>query len=401
MAFIQTLPTQPGPQINPGLAPGHPLLAGSQPGQTLGGQMAPQIFPPSQPGPQINPGLAPGHPALTGAQPLPPDVLSPFPGQTQPGPQINPGLAPGVPAFSDPNAGLVIPGPQNFPLGSGPAIPGTGGLNVGQQSQSFPPTGLLGAEAALQGGLSGALSGIGAGIGSSNALLSPFTQGGQSAFNLQSALSGALGPAAQQQAFSNFTASPGQQFLTDAAEQSLLRNQAAVGGLGGGNVLSALQDQAIGLAQQDFGNQFSQLGQLAGLGAQTAGQQAGLNFAGGQSIADLAFGTGQSLASGRTRAGELIANQIGGTTSALSNLVSQQGTGLADLLGAGGGNLADILAGAGQTQSQGLQQLAALLANISTGQGSQIAGLPSIPGTQQATGTLGNIGNFITALGTL
>ncbi len=263
------------------------------------------------------------------------------------------------------------------------------------------PTGLLGSEEALRRALEGSTGAIETGIARGAEITDPFTQGGTQAFNLQGALSGALGPQAQQQAFADFQASPGQEFLTGEAERSLLRNQAAIGGLGGGNVRSALQEQAIGLAAQDFGNQFGRLGQVSGLGAQLAGQQAGANVAGGQNLANLAFGTGQTLAGGRTRAGEQIAGQIGATTSALANLAAQQGGGLSDILGAGGGNLANLLSGAGQAQGTSQEQLAAILANIATGQGSQIAGLPGVPGVQQTTGQLGNIANLITAFGTL
>lgn len=263
------------------------------------------------------------------------------------------------------------------------------------------PTGLLGSEEALRRALEGATGAIETGITRGADITQPFAAGGTAAFNLQGALSGALGPETQQQAFADFQASPGQQFLTGEAERSLLRNQAAIGGLGGGNVRRALQEQAVGLAQQDFGNQFGRLGQVAGLGGQFAGQQAAANIAGGQNLANLAFGTGQTLAGGRTRAGEQIAQAIGGTTSALANLASQQGAGVSDILGGGGGNLANILSQAGAAQGLSSQQLATILANLSTGQASQIAGLPTFPGVQQVEGQLGNIGNLVTAFGTL
>lgn len=79
----------------------------------------------------------------------------------------------------------------------------------------------------------------------------------------------------QQQLLSNpssFQESPGQRFLRERGERSLLRNSAAIGGLGGGNVRSALQEQGIGFAAQDFNNQFNRLGSLAGRGQDAAGQ---------------------------------------------------------------------------------------------------------------------------------
>ena len=263
------------------------------------------------------------------------------------------------------------------------------------------PIGLLGSEDALRRALAGGVAGIETGLGQATQTLAPFTEGGQQAFGLQAALSGAQGAPAQQQAFGQFQASPGQQFLRDEAEQALLRNQSAIGGLGGGNVRGALQEQAIGLAAQDFGNQFSRLGQVAGLGGALAGQQAGIGFGAGRDVGNLAFQTGQNLATGRTRAAEQIAGQVGGTTSALANLTAQQGAGLSDIIGSGAGNIANLLSGAGQAQGLSQEQLAAILANISTGQGTQIAGLPGIPGVTQTEAQLGNIGNLITAFGTL
>ena len=172
----------------------------------------------------------------------------------------------------------------------------------GQQAFNTIPTGLMGSEQALQRALQGSIAGIEAGAAQGTQALAPFVGGGQQAFNLQAALSGAQGAPAQQEAISGFQASPGQQFLQQQAEQALLRNQAAIGGLGGGRVRSALQEQAIGLSAQDFANQFGRLGQVAGLGGQLAGQQAGLSFGSGRDVGQLAFGTGQALASGRQRA---------------------------------------------------------------------------------------------------
>jgi hypothetical protein len=94
----------------------------------------------------------------------------------------------------------------------------------------------------------------------------PFQEAGVGAIGQQQALLGLSGAGAQQSAFDQFNQSPGQQFLRDRAQKNLLRNSAAIGGLGGGNVRSALVQQGVGFAQQDFQNQFGRLGQLAGQG---------------------------------------------------------------------------------------------------------------------------------------
>lgn len=119
----------------------------------------------------------------------------------------------------------------------------------------------------------------------------PFREAGVGALGQQQALLGLFGQEAQQQAFAGLTESPGQQFLRQRQEKALLRNAAATGGLGGGNVLTALQQQATGFAQQDIQNQFGRLGQLAG-----QGQIATTNIAqlGGQTASNIANLTGQA-----------------------------------------------------------------------------------------------------------
>ena len=104
-------------------------------------------------------------------------------------------------------------------------------------------------------------------------LLGPSIEGGDLARQQQLALLGLLGPEAQQAAQQQFQESPGQQFIRERQQRALVRNQGAIGGLGGGNVRTALQQQAAGFAQQDFGNQFARLGSLSG-----AGQQAAVNL---------------------------------------------------------------------------------------------------------------------------
>ena len=66
------------------------------------------------------------------------------------------------------------------------------------------------------------------------------TAPGLAAEQLLGAYAGATGPEAQRVAYDNFLASPGQQWLRDQGERSVLRNSAAIGGLGGGNVRKEL-----------------------------------------------------------------------------------------------------------------------------------------------------------------
>ena len=118
--------------------------------------------------------------------------------------------------------------------------------------------------------------------------LQPFQQAGEGAIAEQQNLIGLNGEDAQQASFDAMQNSPGQQFLRDRAQKNLLRNSSAIGGLGGGNVRSALVEQGVGFAQQDLNNQFGRLGQLAGQGQNAAtsigqfGQQSANNISNAQ-----------------------------------------------------------------------------------------------------------------------
>jgi hypothetical protein len=105
--------------------------------------------------------------------------------------------------------------------------------------------------------------------------LDPFARAGRQAVGEQSKLLGLSGAPAQAEAFERFTESPGQAFLRERQERALIRNAARLGGLGGGNVRTALQEQAFGRAQTDFDRQIARLGGVAAQGQQAAGRQIG------------------------------------------------------------------------------------------------------------------------------
>jgi hypothetical protein len=148
----------------------------------------------------------------------------------------------------------------------------------------------------------------------------PFIQGGGAASQQQAALSGALGPQAQQQAFTQFQASPGQQYLQQQGERALLRNRAATGDLGGGRTQQALQQQGIGFAQQDFGNQFARLGQVAGRGLGATQALGGLR----QGFAQQGLGAGQNIGNLQVQGGQVAAGGLTGEAEALRQEKMQQ-----------------------------------------------------------------------------
>ena len=146
---------------------------------------------------------------------------------------------------------------------------------------------------------------LGAGIGEQRrqfdlllGLSQPGIEAGDLARQQQLAILGLLGPEAQAQANTQFQESPGQKFIRDRQERALLRNQGAIGGLGGGNVRTALQEQATGFALQDQQNQFNRLSSLTG-GAQTnIGNVGQFGQASTSNITNLLAQQGQAGASG-------------------------------------------------------------------------------------------------------
>lgn len=91
----------------------------------------------------------------------------------------------------------------------------------------------------------------------------PRVAAGNQALQQQQALLGLSGQDAQQAAYGGLQESAGQRFLRDRQERALLRNQSAIGGLGGGNVRTALQEQSAGFAMQDVNNQFNRLNTIS------------------------------------------------------------------------------------------------------------------------------------------
>lgn len=107
---------------------------------------------------------------------------------------------------------------------------------------------------------------------------------------------GLRGQEAEQAAISGFTESPGQAFLRERQERSLLRNEAALGGLGGGNVRTALQEQAFGIASTQLGERKDRLAQVSALGTGAAGTVGQLGAQSATNIGNIAIGAGRDAA---------------------------------------------------------------------------------------------------------
>ena len=301
--------------------------------------------------------------------------------------------------------------------------------------QAVPQTGLIGSEQAMTTGLQGAMSALGGNYGggygggggggggrreaSQMAVdanpTQGYQQGGEQAQQLNAALTGALGADAQAQAYAQFQESPGQAYLREQAERGLTRNAAAIGGLGGGAVRSALQEQAIGMAAQDFENQFNRRGTVADRGLAAANTEAEIlmgqdrnqtsldqsNISANTSryntnvnsalqrnlaAAGYQFDSGNNIAAGRTNAGNNIGNNVATQTSNLANIINSQGT-----------NIANIYGNAGMQQGSSFTDYANNAANIRGNAAGNFMGVSGIPQNNQ--NTFGNYGQLLQGIG--
>lgn len=108
----------------------------------------------------------------------------------------------------------------------------------------------------------------------------------------------------------NFLASPGYQYALDQSQQALERSAAARGGLFSGNTGAALQQNAIGLANQDYGNWWNQQSGLAGVG------QSAVN-----NLASFGQNTAANIGNLLSRQGDARASGIAGSTTAWGNAI--------------------------------------------------------------------------------
>lgn len=213
-------------------------------------------------------------------------------------------------------------------------------------------------------------------FGQTEQAFQPFREGGVQSFQIQQALSGALGPEAQAQAFQQFQESPNVSFLREQGLQGIDRQLAARGGLGGASRLKAISEFNQGLAQQDFQNQFNRLGSVTnvGLGAtqstEAARQQTGANIA--SSINQTARGRGNVLTGGA--AGQ--ASTLLGSAGAQGQALQQGAAGQAQGINLAGQARAQGTLGRAQAFQSGLSGLGSL-AGFASGGG---FGSPTIPG---------------------
>jgi len=142
-------------------------------------------------------------------------------------------------------------------------------------------------------------------------LMSPYVTGGQEAFSQQQALIGLQGPEAQQKAIAGFEESPIFQSLTRQGEQAILQQEAATGGLRGGNVQLALSQFRPQVLNSLIEQQYGRLGGLSSIGQSSAAGQATAGMQTGTNVANLLANQGAAIAGGQIARGNVARQTFG------------------------------------------------------------------------------------------
>ena len=221
--------------------------------------------------------------------------------------------------------------------------------------------------------------------------LDPYNKAGQNSMNLQAAYSGALGPEAQRAAFAAYNNSPGQEWLRQQGEESIMNQAAATGGIGGGDVLKELQRFGTGLAQQDFQNQFDRLSTLTNQGINAGTNMGNFAFNSGtaQGANTMASGQGQAQlaatgANNATSLGAQKANMSMTTGLTMADLARQYGTTGASLLSGNGINQANVISDMGKSAAGVYQNTGAQKSDVLMNAGTNASNVFQNTGSQKA-----------------
>lgn len=156
-------------------------------------------------------------------------------------------------------------------------------------------------------------------------LLDPYVNAGNGALSGQQDLLGLNGYGSQQDAINNIQQSPFIQSMYKQAENALLQNASATGGLRGGNIQSALADNRMNILYKAVQDQNQNLGALTSLGQNAAagvGNQ-GMNMA--NNIGSLLTNQGQAQAGYALAKGQANQNMVGTLLGGFGMLGKSQG----------------------------------------------------------------------------
>lgn len=156
--------------------------------------------------------------------------------------------------------------------------------------------------------------------------LKPYQKAGQDALQGQRALIGMNGEGAQNSAIQGLSNSPEMAAYIQQGENAMLQNAAATGGLRGGNTQAAMGQFRPQLLAGMINQQYSRLGEMTALGANTTGMvmQTGANAAGGQASAGMqvAGNIGSALSNYASNVGQ-ASNQYGANVAGINNANAQ------------------------------------------------------------------------------
>lgn len=122
--------------------------------------------------------------------------------------------------------------------------------------------------------------------------------------------------------YRGFQATPGYQFALDQGNNNINALAGARGGLNSGRTLEALQNNGIGMANQEYGNYLNRLTGMAGSGQNAAGMQANAATNAASGVSNALSGIGNAQSAGTIGAANGIA---GGINNQLALFRYQQG----------------------------------------------------------------------------
>ena len=159
----------------------------------------------------------------------------------------------------------------------------------------------------------------------SQQLVQPYVNAGVGALGQQQNLMGLNGTSAQQAAINNLQNSPFLQSMYKQAENALLQNASATGGLRGGNIQGALADNRMNMLNTAYTNQLQNLGNLVTLGQNSATNTGTNAMAMANNISNLNTNIGQAQAGYALARGQATQNMLGGLMGGLGMVGKSQG----------------------------------------------------------------------------
>ncbi len=184
------------------------------------------------------------------------------------------------------------------------------------------------ASAQQQAAINAANNSLGTNYGAAEGYLSPYASTGTEANSLLKQMM--TNPSAFQ---AGFQASPGYQYNLQQQQGAINNSAAARGGLAGGNTLMALQNNASGLADQDYQQYISNLMSNANMGMSADQGIAQLQAQYGQNISNNLLGIGASQSAATVTGNNAMNSGISGAIGNIAGITPSQYQGLGNALG--------------------------------------------------------------------